>query len=103
REALRRDLERGLRHLHLERREPPLLSPGRPDRLHGEERRAIAQEARVVLVARGLMDLGLPAELRLHRLDAQAVRLLPAVTAALAHALVDVDAHGRVQELATLA
>ena len=38
---------------------------------HREERRAVAGEAREVLVARGLVDLGLAAELGLHRVDRQ--------------------------------
>src|SRR4029453_14667642 len=60
-----------------------------PDRLDGEEGRAVAEETRVVLVAGGLVNLGLPAELRLHRLHGQTVRLLAAIATALAHRLVD--------------
>ena len=54
-----------------------------------QERRAVALEAGVVLVARGLVDLRLAAELGLDRLDRQAAGLLAAVAAALADALVD--------------
>ena len=64
------------------------FSPGH-DR---EERRAVALEAGEVLVAGGLVDLRLAAELGLDRLHRQAVGLLAAVAAALAHALVDPDA-----------
>ena len=71
-------------------------------RHHREERRAVAQEARVVLVAGRLVDLGLPTELRLDRLDGQAVRLHAAVAASLADQLVDDDAHGGIGQLAAL-
>ncbi len=103
REAVGRDLEDGLGHLGLERGQPALLLLRRAHRLHGEEGRAVAEEARVVLVARGLVDLRLPPELRLHRLHGQAVGLLAAVAAALAHALVDEHARGRVDEPPALA
>src|SRR5207237_10890049 len=69
----------------------------------GEERGAVAAQARVVLVARGLVDLRLAAELGLHRLDRQAVRLLPAVTATLADRLVDVHAERRTRDPTALA
>ena len=55
----------------------------------GQERRAVALEAGVVLVAGRLVDLRLAAELGLHRQHRQAVGLLAAVAAALADALVD--------------
>jgi hypothetical protein len=80
-----------------------LLLRGLADGLDGEEGRAVAEQARVVLVARGLVNLGLPAELRLHRLHGQAVRLLPAIAAALAHALVDEHARLGIGLPATLA
>src|SRR5207237_5200693 len=57
----------------------------------------------VVLVAGRLVDLRLAPELRLHRVHAEAVGLHAAVAAALAHRLVDHDAHGRVRQLAALA
>src|SRR5262249_13750166 len=69
----------------------------------GEEGRTVTLEAGVVLVARRLMDLGLAAELRLHRLHGQTVRLDSAVAAALAHRLVDEHAQGRIRQLAALA
>src|SRR5262249_59959936 len=68
-----------------------------------DERWTVAAQAGVVLVARRLVDLRLAAELRLHRLDAQAVRLHATVAAALAAGLVDVHAHGRIRQLAALA
>src|SRR3712207_4890013 len=68
-----------------------------------QERRAVAVDARVVLVARGLVDLRLAAELGLDRQYREARALLAAVAAALAHALVDVDALDRVGDLAPLA
>ena len=68
-----------------------------------EERRAVALDARVVLVARRLVDLRLAAELGLDRQHGQARGLLAAVAAALAHALVDVDRACGVGELAALA
>ena len=68
-----------------------LPSPSSPayDR---QERRAVALEAGEVLVAGGLVDPRLAAELGLDRQDRQAGRLLAAVAAALADALVDPDA-----------
>src|SRR5262249_20087792 len=102
-EIIRGHLEGRLRQLDVERREPSLPLLRLPEPLDGEERRTIAEQTRVVLVAGRLMDLGLPAELRLDRLDAQAIRLLPAVAAAFTDALVDEDAHGRVGLLPSLA
>ena len=67
------------------------------------ERRAEALHARIVLVARRLVDRALAAELGLHRRDRHAVRLHAAIAAAFAHQLVDDDALGRVRELAALA
>src|SRR5580692_8732685 len=60
--------------------------PGRAD-LH--ERGTVASQAGEVLVAGRLVDCGLAAEVGVNRLDGQAVRLLPAVAAALADPLVD--------------
>ena len=48
------------------------------------------------------MDLGLPAKLGVHRLDAQAIGFLAAVAAALAHRLVDEDPQGRIEGLSPL-
>ena len=70
---------------------------------HGEERGAVPGEAGVVLVARGLVDLGLAAELGLDRLHRQAVGLHAAVAAAFAHPLVDDDSLGRLDHDAALA
>ena len=70
---------------------------------HRQERRAVALEAREVLVARRLVDLRLAPELGLDRDHAQAARLLAAVAAALADALVDVDLLRRLLDLAALA
>ena len=58
----------------------------------GEEGRTVARQARVVLVARGLVDLGLAAELGLHWVDREAVGGHAAVAASLADPLVDDDA-----------
>lgn len=49
------------------------------------------------------MDLGLAAELGLHRQHRQALGLLPAVAAALAHPLVDRHPPDRVGQVASLA
>src|SRR5205807_1281526 len=73
------------------------------ERHHREERRAVAAQARVVLVAGRLVDLRLAAELGLDRVDAQAVGLHAAVAAALAHCLVDDHPHSRVRQPAALA
>src|SRR6185369_10147906 len=59
--------------------------------LDRDEARAEAAQARVVLVARVLVDPALAAELGLDRLDREAVALHRAVAAALAHELVDDD------------
>ena len=70
---------------------------------HGDEGGAIAVQAGEVEVAGRLVDLRLAAELRRDRLDGQAVRLLPAVAAALADALVDEHPLGRHGHLAAAA
>jgi hypothetical protein len=103
REALARHLQRGLGQVGVERGHPPLPLGRRPGALDGEERRAVPEQARVVLVAGGLVDRGLPAELGVDRLHRQAVRLLAAVPTPLAHPLVDEDAGQRVDHLAALA
>src|SRR5205814_1146140 len=74
-----------------------------PAALDGDEARAEALQAGVVLVARRLVDDALPAELRLERLDREAVRLDAAVAAALAHRLVDDGADRRVRVCVALA
>ena len=58
----------------------------------GDEARAEALEAGEILVAARLVDGALAAELGLDRLHRDAVRLLRAIAAALAHQLVDEDA-----------
>ena len=68
-----------------------------------DERRAIALEARVVLVARRLVDLPPLAELGLDGQHRQAVAHPRAVAAALADGLVDHHPPGRLLELAPLA
>src|SRR5205823_6091233 len=68
-----------------------------PAALDGDEARAEALQAGVVLVARRLVDDALPAELGLERLDREAVRLDAAVAAALAHRLVNDGADRRVR------
>src|SRR5690606_3146869 len=70
---------------------------------HRQEGRAEALHAGVVLVARGLVDAGLAAEFGLHRLHRHAVRLLAAVAAAFAHALVDDHARLGLEGLAAAA
>ena len=72
-------------------------------RRHRQERRAEALHARVVLVARRLVDARLVAELGVHRLDAHAVGLDAAVAAAFAHALVDDDPRFGIRLLALAA
>src|SRR5690606_19176971 len=68
-----------------------------------DEAGAEALHARIVLVARGLVDDALAAELGLEGLHGKAVRLRAAVAAAFAHHLVDHRAHGRIGELVALA
>src|SRR4029079_4129768 len=68
-----------------------------------EEGRAVALDARVVLVAGRLVDLGLAAELGVDGQQGQADGLHATVAAALADALVDEDALRRVGRLAALA
>ncbi len=70
---------------------------------HGDEARAVAFDAREVLVAARLVDAALAAELGLDRLDRDAVALHRAIAAALADQLVDHDAAIGVGELAALA
>ena len=74
-----------------------------PSRGDQQERRAVALQAGEVLIARGLVDLGLATELRLDGPNRQAGRLLAAVAAALADALVDPDPLRGDRELAALA
>ena len=62
---------------------------------HHRERRAVALQAGHVEVAARLVDPRLAAVWRVDRLDGQAVALVAAVAAPLAHALVDDDAEGR--------
>src|SRR5688572_1806478 len=97
------DLQGRLGQRMLDLVQPALLLAGRAERDDGEEGRAVTVQARVILVARRLVDLGLAAELRVDRLHGQAVGLHPAVTAALAHRLVDEYAQGRIGQLAALA
>src|ERR1700744_6149692 len=78
---------------------PRLVLP----RLDREERGAGPVQAGKILVARGLVDAGFAAELGVHRLDGQAVRLEPAVTAALAHPLLDQHPLGGLGHQAALA
>src|SRR5207253_9212360 len=101
--GLRRDPERGVGQGALDREDPALLLPRPAERRDGQERRAVAAETRVVLVAARLVDLGLPAELGLDRVDGKAVRLGAAVAAALTHGLVDVHARRGVRQPAALA
>src|SRR4029079_1016605 len=67
-----------------------------------DEARAKALGARVVLVARRLVDLALSAELGLERQHRDAVRLHRAVAAAFADAVVDEETPRRIDELALL-
>ena len=71
--------------------------------VHGDERRAEALHAGVVLVAARLVDGALAAQLGLQRLHRHAVRLHAAVAAALADQLVDDDALVGIGERAALA
>ncbi len=71
--------------------------------LDGHEARAEAVQAGIVLVARGLLDLALAAPVGLDRDHAQAVAGHAAVAAALADALVDEHAPGRLGQQALLA
>ena len=66
--------------------------PGLPSGDDLQKRRAVTLEAGVVLVARGLVHPGLSSEFGLYGMKAHAVRLRPAVAAALADCLVDENA-----------
>src|SRR5436190_18573575 len=70
---------------------------------HRHEARAEALQARVVLVARALVDGALAAEFRFQRNHGEAIRLDAAVAATLADKLVDDYAPLRIGELAALA
>ena len=89
-----------LGQLDAERRHLVLRLLARHD---GDERGTVALEAGEVLVAGGLVDVGLAAELGLDRDHREARGLLAAVAAALAYALVDPDALLRLRGLAALA
>ena len=71
--------------------------------MHRDEGRAEPVDAGEILVAAGLVDAPLAPELGFHRLDRHAVRLHPAIAAALADELVDDDALVRVGERAAFA
>src|SRR5690606_18389882 len=71
--------------------------------VHGDEARAEALDAAVILVAVGLVDLALAPELGFLRQHAHAERLPATVAAAFAHQRVDEHALGRVDHLAALA
>ena len=71
--------------------------------LDGDEARAKALGAGIVLVAGALVDLPLAAELGFKWFDRQAVGLLAAVAAAFAHQRVDHNPPGRVHQRAALA
>ena len=68
---------------------------------HRGERRAVALQAREVEVAAGLVDAGLASVGRVDRLDRQAIALVAAVAAALAHPLVDHHPEARCGDRAT--
>ncbi len=71
--------------------------------MHSDEARTEALDAGVVLVACVLVNLALAAQLGFLRQHRQAVGLLAAVTATLAHGGIDEHALGRVFQLAALA
>ena len=77
--------------------------PAQGAALDGDEARAEALQAREVLVAAGLVDCALAAELGLERFHRQAVALHRAVATAFADELVDHDAPRRVGEFVALA
>src|SRR5262249_55678521 len=64
--------------------------------MHGDEARAKAFDAGIILVAVRLVDLALAAELGVERLHRDAIRNYRAVAAALADEIVDEDALGRI-------
>src|SRR6202012_6118813 len=65
--------------------------------MHGDEARAKAFDAGIVLVAVRLIDLALAAKFGVERLRRDAVRGLRAVAAAFADEVVDEDALGRIR------
>ena len=70
---------------------------------HRDKTWAEALLAGIVLVASRLVDRPFAAEFGFHRHHREAVGLYPAIAAAFAHGLVDVEAAGRVDHLAALA
>ncbi len=70
--------------------------------VHGDERRAEALQARIILVAARLVDGALAAPFGLQRLHRHAVRFHAAIAAALAHQIVDDDALERIGKRAAL-
>ena len=70
--------------------------------LDSDKARAETFQTRVILVATRLIDLALAAELGLQWLDRQAVRFQIAITAALAHQLVDDNAPRRIGKVSFL-
>ena len=70
---------------------------------HGHEGGAVALRARVVEVARTLVDAGLATEWCLHRLHGETVALLATIATALAHSLVDHHPELRCADLPALA
>ena len=71
--------------------------------LDGDEARAKSLDAGRVLIATGLVDLPLAAELRLERHDRDTVRLSAAIAATLAHRRVDHDASAGIGQLTAFA
>ena len=104
----RREVARGKRRRHRRRGRRGGASRPAPDpplprgRHHRDEGRAVALQTRVVLVAGGVVDATLLAELRRHGYDREAVALHRAVAAAFAHRLVDEDAPRGILEEALL-
>ena len=95
---------------HRRRRQSrPVIRFGRPlaclqpRPVHGDKRRAEPVQAGVILVAARLVDGALAAPFGLQRLHRNAIRFHAAVTAALAHQIIDDDALFGIRERAALA
>src|SRR5207245_8337647 len=94
--------ERRRGRLAIHREYPPRLPGGRAPGHDRQERRAVAVQAGIILIAGGLMNLRLSSEFRLDRLHRQAITLHAAVAAAFTDRLVDEDPHRGIGELAAL-
>ena len=91
----------GLGHCHFRKlRQRFAFEPRAKLEIHGDKRRTIAEQTGIILVARGLVNAGLLAVRRFHRIQADAIGLAHAVATALADFFVDHQTQRRLGELA---